>query len=378
MTKIHKEYHMKLSRRLLNFGAASLCAAIILCNLPLVQAQNVPIIIDGDIIGGSVAGNGTSELLNRRGKPIPGTIGNPNSIDDPKIHTVGNPNYNTVIIRNGVVDEDVYGSFAELGAVTNNSVIVTGNAPGSTVNNVYGGYVELGSAIYNEVTIENNSRVTGEIAGGYAKALTTDTILGTSSYNTVTVKSGAIITGNIYGGRSGSAINNIVNIEGGNIRGTIIGGGNDNSDALSAYYNEVNISAGSIINGDVYGGRINIADAFENTVNITGGLLTGSIYGGFTGLGNSEENTVNIEGSVVNGGNELIGGRSNHGAAFGNKVYITNSQFLNNNGTIIGGYTSIGDADANIVGIDRGEVNIQSVTGGMSGTGNSNGNTVTI
>ena len=342
---------------------------MVLCNIPHARAQNATIIVDGFIIQ-SVYGNGTGELVKRDGDTIPGTIGGPPSD--------GNPENNTVTIRNGVVDDGVYGSWAASGIVINNKVTVTGNSPGSTVNNVYGGYVGVGLAINNEVTIENNSRVTGRVVGGYANALTTDTTFGTTSNNTVTIRSGAIVTGDVYGGRSGSAISNIVNIEGGNISGRIVGGGNDDKDSLSAYYNEVNVSAGSIINGDIYGGLINISDALENTVNITGGLLTGNVYGGVTGLGNSGGNIVSIAGAVVNGGNEIIGGRSNQGAAIGNEVYIINSQFLNNNGVITGGSTSVGDADANIVNIDGGEVNIQGVTGGISSIGNSNGNNVII
>jgi len=346
---------------------------MVLCNIPLIQAQNATITVDGLIVGESVYGNGTGELVNRQGDRIRGTRGG-----DPPSSKPNGATGNRVTIRNAVVDDGVYGSRAETGDVTNNRVTVTGNAPGSTVNNVYGGFVVLGRAINNEVTIENNSRVIGSVYGGYSGALNTGTITGTTNNNTVTIRSGAIISGDVYGGRSGSSISNTVNIEGGSINGRIIGGGSDNTDALSAYYNEVNISAGSIIVGNIYGGLINIADAIENTVNITGGLLTGSVYGGVTGLGNSEGNTVTIDGAVVNGGNEIIGGRSNQGATLGNKIYITNSQFLNNNGVISGGYTGTGDSNTNLVNIDGGEVGIQSVTGGRSNIGNSNGNTVII
>jgi len=343
---------------------------MVLCNIPHARAQNATITVDGFIIQ-SVYGNGTGELVTRDGDPIPGTIGGP--------PTDGTPENNTVTIRNGVVDNGVYGSWAASGIVISNKVTVTGNIPGSTVNDVYGGYVERGFAVNNEVIIEDNSRVRGSVAGGYARAITTDTTIGTTSNNTVTIRSGAIITGDVYGGRSGSAINNVVNIEGGTVNGTrIVGGGSDNTDALSAYFNEVNISAGSIIDGNVYGGLINIADALENSVNITGGLLAGSVFGGVTGFGNSERNTVTINGTVVTGGNDIIGGRSSQGAAVENKIYITDSQFLNNGGVIAGGSTSVGDARANSVYIDGGEVGIQSVTGGTSNIGNSINNTVAI
>ena len=359
---------MKLSRKLRSFGAAFVCAAMILCNVPLVRAADID--IPGYIIGESVFGNGTGPLQNRNGDPIAGTSGG-----DP---ATGNPNNNNVTVRNGVVDGAIYGSWTESGSTSNNSVTVTGNYPGSTVNDVYGGFVELGYAINNEVTIENNSRVRGNVAGGHADAITTGTFIGTTQSNTVTIRSGAIIEGDVYGGRSGSASDNIVNIEGGNIRGTVVGGGSDNTDALYSQYNEVNISEGSIVDGDIYGGLINIADALENSVYITGGLLSGSVYGGVTGMGNSLGNTVAIEGTVVNGGSGIVGGQSSQGDALGNNVSITNSRFINSSGLISGGLTSAGNANYNEVNIDGGEVRIQNVVGGASVMGNSNGNTVTI
>ena len=392
---------MKLSRQLRSFGAAFLCAAMVLCNIPTVQAQSIYYGNSGNTPTGN-PNNNTSTLPPGEYDSVFGGYsnvadsqvgGNRITVLQARIKNLyggyiansGSALNNEINIQNVIVDSGIYGGWVDSGEASGNKVTIEGAYPGSTVNgSVFGGFVnDLGRASNNEVTIGYESRIHGDVVGGHSGALTFNTIQGTTHNNKVTIKPGAIVTGDVYGGQSGSASENIVTIEGsGNtnstiVLGTIVGGGSENTDALYSQYNQVNIVGDSVIIGNIYGGRVNYADTLGNMVNVTNGSVTGSIYGGNSaGTGNAVVNMVTLNGTAAVDGS-IIGGWTTRGDAIGNEVYINGGDF--NVYGVEGGKSIVaGNANNNAITIVNARGNFRLVHGGTATRGNASDNTVNL
>lgn len=172
------------------------------------------------------------------------------------------------------------------------------------------------SLFINSSANDNIINVTGGTIQGSlygAVSATSDT-----TGNTVNIYGGNINTvgmSDVAGGytRVASAINNTVNMYGGTVVRAIIGG--MSYEGSGAHNNTVNFSGGTV--KDIYGGFVNYAtgsgNATNNTVNITGGNITGNIFGGDSANGEDQYNTVNISGNVAIASTAtLAGGNSGH------------------------------------------------------------------
>ena len=242
---------------------------------------------------------------------------------------------------------------------------------GGTINSVgvptyvYGGYAKNGSANNNIVNISGNADVTGYVYGGYSVSG------GNADSNIVNISGNADIAGAVYGGRSGKgeAYNNTVNISGGSV-GTVYGG---RSTGGSAHHNTVNISDGSV--GAVYGGNSSLS-AYNNIVNISGNAdVTGRVSGGDSSH-SAYNNIVNISGGSVGGSVGAVYGGSSSSNANNNIVNISGGSV---SGDVYGGWSDNGKAYDNTVYIS-GSADIENAN--LFGYGgyvtNATGNTLTI
>ena len=181
--------------------------------------------------------------------------------------------------------------------------------------------------------------------------------------NTVDITKGKINVYRIIGGSaSGSAKDNHVKVagmssdEGGEYRGTIIGGqgGSDKNDEVSG--NSVEITGGKLAyslrggstengSGKITGNRVDVSG--EGTA-----LITSEIYGGY-GSNEVSDNHVTIsDGAAINAdkgyGAEIIGGRSGKGIAKSNTVTIEGEKTVVR-GKIYGGISSSANSAGNVV-----------------------------
>ena len=179
---------------------------------------------------------------------------------------------NTVTITGGsTVKNRVYGgySLSDYGEVSDNTVTITG---GSTVeNSVYGGYSlsDYGEVSGNTVTITDSGTVGGDVYGGYRNG-------GAVTGNTVTITGGEV-TGDICGGYSGgdSATDNKVTIIGGTVGGDVYGGYSWNgsgevSGNTVALLGSADVSASSLYGSNKAGtgsGNTLLIDGWSGSVN---------------------------------------------------------------------------------------------------------------
>ena len=222
-----------------------------------------------------------------------------------------------------------------------------------------------GDSKKNEVTIEGAGVVTAYVAGGVA-------IAGISEGNTVRIiKSGAA---NVFGGKGDTnSKGNSVEISEGTIKDTVYGGYADNDKNGSAEKNEVAIGAGSVVEGNIYGGYAT-HNTNENKVSITNGAEVGqSVFGGFSEKADSKNNEVILNGDSGVTAN-IAGGVALKGNSEDNKVNIAKSTI---NMNVYGGYGAK-DSIGNIISITDGSSVNKNVYGGYSFKGNSMDNTVTI
>ena len=206
--------------------------------------------------------------------------------------------------------------------VNHNTVTLTNSTAQSS--DIYGGYMKyygdtsadaVAGVNHNTVTLTNTSASGTRVYGGYVAAPpiptliflncssnTADPISTSASSNSVTI-TGSQVEG-VYGGvdQIGSAKGNIVTINDGTVKNSVLGGHSAMSDAIG---NTVNI-AGGIIGTEssgtgeaddnaIAGGFAEEGQANNNTVNITGGTLGAmmSLYGGYSEKGSSG-NTLNL------------------------------------------------------------------------------------
>lgn len=331
----------------------------------------------------SVTISGTAEI---KGEVFGGTVdggGNPADLID-----------NSVMISGGSIRGEVYGAYTEGdGAVTNNSVTISGSAA-EVDREVFGAYTEgSGIVAYNSVTLTDgmiNREVYGgastkngiaeynsvTVSGGTINMLATGGVSmdNVARYNNVTV-TGGTIKGSIYGGMSESnAIENKVMISGGNIGGDVFGA--ESKAESSATGNEVIIS-GTPTFESAYGTNIYGASTFDGE--ITGNKVTISgrpvfnfndpdknikIYGGYVdNAGNVTGNSVEINGDMnFTESLEIYGGYGGTGAVTGNSVTISGRPIFAADSVIYGGYSaSGGEVSGNILNIKSTGITVSNI-----------------
>ncbi len=276
-------------------------------------------------------------------------------------------NDNTVYMVNGTVSNRIYGGYATTAGftATNNRVLMSG---GTVDGDIYGAYTNDGESRENQVEISNGT-VGGSITGGVANGI------GSLARNNRVILSGTAIAGldrndsaviggqgtdgsavdnsvsvsefaravNVYGGvvneGTGVVENNLVEISGGTVTRSVVGGMNFSQDPSgNAVNNRVVISGGDftgdvIANAEVIGGYTQAGDATGNTVAISGGTNIGNVYGGisFDG-GAASNNEVIISGGhfthFIVGGHAQINGLGVSGDATNNTITLTGNPTL--------------------------------------------------
>ncbi len=235
----------------------------------------------------------------------------------------------TVNIRGGTV-RSVYGGFVQNGDVKNNIVTFTGGS----AEHIDGGHINWngssGVVSGNVVTLDGNGTIVRDssyssgVCGGYNWGT------GAATGNRVEIKNGATVNNTVYGGYTYSGAAGGTTAEEGNkviiSSGTVskgVYGGFVFSGTGTAGYNSVEISGGTV-GGSVVGGKSDEGNATGNTVNISGGTV-GDVYGGYSNCGNATGNTVRISGGTVGG--SVVGGCSEDGgSATGNTVILSKQE----------------------------------------------------
>ncbi len=312
-------------------------------------------------------------------------------------------------VADTVLERNAYGGYANgTGEVSKNYVTITG---GTLNHHVYGGYSEGGAARNNKVDISGkNTNVGADVYGGYNNE--TDNAEFTVNNNTVKITD-ATIGGDVSGGEGDQNVfENRIEITGGKLGkmddiSIVMGGSAYDGNATK---NEVEISGGTQLIGEVYGGYSSNSQTAENIVTIdnatvkksgeyrgnvyggcsdgdaTGNRVTisgtetqveGKVYGGYISKSSTAAtgNTVEIkEGTIGKSeGDTVFGGYAKHGDSKQNNVIITGGTV---NGSVVGGYANYGDSKQNNVSITGGTVN-GDVIGGDAGT-DAAGNTITL
>ena len=247
-------------------------------------------VIDGDVAGGAFIFNGVGD---------------------------GTATHNSVTVNSDVVVlGSIFGGVVwadASGAATGNSVTI--NNGGTADSDVYGGVVISGSgnatASGNSVTINSGGTAGSTVWGGMAVSAVNSTGSGsgtaTASGNIVNINGGTV--GAVWGGAANS-MGMAASVTGGSLgiipTMTLTGSGSGNATASG---NIVNISGGTTVGGDVYGGVAEsgsgTATASNNSVIISGGTVNGNVYGGVaassSGNATASGNSVIISGGTVNG-----------------------------------------------------------------------------
>ena len=289
-------------------------------------------------------------------------------------NVLGNANSNTVEITGGTVSS-IYGGYSDKGAVTENEVTIGG---GTVTSSVYGGYGFNGDATGNTVTM-TAGRVDNSIYGGVSETKATSNNTVTVSGGRVNGIVSGGVSGRNYGTgypAVGNVTNNVVEISDAVIANTVYGGRVSNATA-NAEDNQVIIKGTSkVLDNGIIGGETSSGSAIHNIVTIEGGTISGSnefdyVVGGrvSSGNGESKNNEVHISGGTVIG---AWGGFAQGGEASGNKVTVSGGKVT---GRVEGAY-SLGPVTNNSVTITGGEF-INPIAGGDSNT-SATGNTVTF
>lgn len=218
-------------------------------------------------LGIHVSLNGTAEI---QGSVYGGGMGSNGNEKAGRIDT----DSITVDIQGGTVSQNVYGGGALGRTMAKNIKVIVGNGDTST-----------------------QTRVIGSVYGG-GMGLLNDSIAGyVSSDISVIVKSDALIGGSVYGG--GELAQTVGNIDveiHAVINGNVFGGGlgAQKSTSTSGSKRTVKIGKGAKIGGSVFGSS-SLGDDVSGTsdVNITGGDIEGSVFGG--GLKGTTDGSTSIE-----------------------------------------------------------------------------------
>ena len=213
------------------------------------------------------------------------------------------------------------------------------------VGGVYGGYSDSSSlqpVVKNCIVEINGGKVNSPIYGGYGKGDSDTSSL--VENNSVNISGDTVVDGSVYGGdvgQLGDAKSNKVNVSGGIISGSVIGGNaRANKANASANNNSIDISGGTV-KGDIYGAKgfayKAIVDIVDNDVNVSGGTITGNLYAAYSDTTSDKSDTVtNVKDNTVN-----ISGKANVEAAslFGSN--LTADKITGNSLNIKGGWSGI-------------------------------------
>ena len=212
---------------------------------------------------------------------------------------------NKVTVKNGKVDNDIYGGAAGgTGDAEENTVRIDG--AGAEVASIYGGFArDTGNAKKNRVYFGAGTVSFAEwMIGGYVGTG------GNAEENTVEVKGGE--TSMVYGGFSnrsdawGNILKNRVVIRGGTITDKVYGGAFGGARATgSVTHNTVTVTGGTL-KKTVYGGSLedgsSTGDVAQNEVTVAGGTLEKDVIGGYTRSGgNLTGNIVTVTGGEIQG-----------------------------------------------------------------------------
>lgn len=298
--------------------------------------------------------------------------GNSEIGDPTDLNTDAEPSNNTLTIDGASISNAAYGAKAnQAGQESSQNALTIKN--GGSAENAYGGYSSSGAVTENSVTISGSSSVSSVVIGGYSYD-------GAATGNSVTISGGTFSVDEIYGGfsDSGTASNNSVTINntaiGNNQSGSasLYGGYSKNGDATG---NIVTINGeASIINRIVYGGVTdNYGDASNNSLTINGGRFAKVVYGGLGKLGTASNNSITISRGHFD--QRIYGGSSTDGDASNNSIAISDGIF---SGTVYGGATANDDdASNNSITISGGSFEA-GITGGAGVSGAASNNTITI
>ena len=275
-------------------------------------------------------------------------------------------------------------------SASSNSVTITG----SQVEGVYGGYMQyygdtsaeadaVAGVNHNTVTLTNSTAQSSDIYGGYMQyyrdtSAEADAVAGVN-HNTVTLTNSTAQSSDIYGGymqyyRDTSA----------------------EADAVAGVnHNTVTLTNSTAQSSDIYGGYMEYygdtsaeADAGvnHNTVTLTNTSASGTrVYGGYVAAPpiptflNASSNTVEISNTAEKeyGVSTVTGGYTGYGDANDNTVKITGTKVTDDDeiyltsvsSDITGGETESGNADGNTVTLDT-IASSGIVYGGRAGNGN--------
>ena len=307
--------------------------------------------INGRVVGGrSDAKNVTKSYITATG----GTIGKEAIGGEGKTGA----SENKITATGTTFKKSVIGGKSSNGAVTGSRVFLTSSKVGE---NIYGGNATGGKAEDNHVKLRGNNVVTGEIYGG--TSTTND-----ASRNIVDIEDGEV-GGTIFGGRGVNSFNNTVNLTRTHAKNQVNGGG-VNTSGGSAHDNKITLD-GAKVDGIVSGGQANSGDAAKNIVTAQNNSKINSVIGGQSSSGAAKLNEVHLSDSAVT--KEIYGGYSISNNAEENVVNLTNTTA---NDEVYGGLSSQKAADKNTVKLNGGEAK-KNVWGGYGRTGTSQ-NTVTI
>ena len=282
-------------------------------------------------------------------------------------------NYNSIYtyIKGGEID-CVFGGAARTETYGNRLINMTG---GTVRYSVFGGSngIEGNNSESSRGTLNGKTFI--RIAGNAVVGTATDTVFGieagsvfgagngNSSYSSIgsvndskiLIEENATVNKNVYGGgnygavvsQNGSSSTTSITVNGGHIKGSVYGGGNNNGSGSSSVTSAINISVNNgDIDASVYGGSRTKGTVYgSTTVNVTGGNVKTDVYGGGEGGYSSDSNpgtyvrdnvSVNISGGTVTG--NVYGG-----SAYGTVNAIdqnTNSSSATTKVTVTGGVVS--------------------------------------
>ena len=256
----------------------------------------------------------------------------------------GEANGNIVTIMASTLDH-VIGASTRIGGANNNKVLIKSSKDlKSEVRTIHGGraFYSKKGASENEVSVDNAKAyyiVGGESQGGKVDA---NKVFISNNSLSREIIGGKSVTGGIA-----DVSQNEVSISGSTIeahRESGVYGGL--ADRGNANLNKVSIQNRSVINSDVYGGKIDERGVYasgpkgaktdENSVLVDSSTINGDVYGGSSVSGTANFNEVKIANAEAL---NVYGGKSLVYIANYNKTYILNS---NINGDVYGGASGYG------------------------------------
>ena len=276
-----------------------------------------------------------------------GAGGQVGAVDNNTLIITGDVNSTNLKLYGGYVDNadgDATNNKVIIGVAESDRVTITDSNKANDAGTIYGGYSEgKGTATGNSVEITNSDVEIGKITGGYS-------VDGSADANTVTINDAAATAENIYGGytENGSATDNHIYVDGentklNNIYGAQTGEGN-------AVDNVIEIKGGSL--HDAYAAVTDGGDATDNIAYMADGKAE-YLAGAATDYGDNENangsaihNGVIMEGGVVK---EVAGGEAFEAGAEVKDNYVEMSGGTAQN--VYGGNTMWANASGNTVTI---------------------------